>query len=335
MRRSVVSRYSIIVLAILLLFLSCKTGGGKTIPLAVVFGGWYGYDPVTGNCKGGLGSTHWNDSPDTGGVVYTPAMGFYCSADPEVVAWQLGMMQEAGISVVLYSWWGWGDGDLDGEIERHPDQYINSALTEMLAQIHASDSDFKVALIVEPFTGTQSGVKAVQLTQEQRQDVLDYVWDRYYSKYPDQMFRWDGSPLLVTFDPMLLPEDDRYTIRKWTGRMRDQFTENEGWEWFFAPPQDVLEAMSDDGVVFVYPRFDESYLVQGGATYITWAARRVDPWLEEGVYEAQWQQVSDIREDVGLIVLYGWNLYGEQAQIEPSFDGPAPVGFEYVARTGQ
>ena len=152
------------------------------VPLGVVFGGWYGHDPVTGVCKGGLGTTHWNDSPDTGGVVYTPALGYYCSADATVVAWQLERMQEAGIGVVFYSWWGWGDGDLDGVIEGHPDQHMNHALKEMLSQIHASGSDLKVALIVEPFTGTQSNVMSVELKAKQRQDVLDYVWDRYYSK---------------------------------------------------------------------------------------------------------------------------------------------------------
>ncbi len=34
-----------------------------------------------------------------------------------------------------------------------------------------------------------------------------------------------------------------------------------------------------------------------------------------------------------MIILYGWNLYGEQAHIEPSWGGPAPVGYEYVEKT--
>ena len=82
----------------------------ENVPLAAVFAGWYGHDPVSGECIGGLGSTHWNDGPNTGGVRYVPEMGYYCSSDPKVVSWQLDQMEEAGISFLLSSWWGWGDG---------------------------------------------------------------------------------------------------------------------------------------------------------------------------------------------------------------------------------
>jgi hypothetical protein len=299
--------------------------------LAVVFAGWYGYDHRTGECIGGLGSTHWNDGPDTGGIVYQPEIGFYCSGNPEVVAWQLQQIEQAGISVIFYSWWGWGDGNLDGVMEGHPDQYINRSLIEMLDQIQSSGSDLRVALVVEPFMLTQAGLS--QMTNVQEKLILDYLWEHYYSLYPEQMFRWQGKPLLLAFDPVQLREDQRYTLRHWTGRARDPQTETEGWDWFFAPPQGVIEGMSDDGAVFVYPRFDEFYIAQGGASYITWKPRRVDPYLKEGVYERQWQQVEENRERIKLIVLYSWNLYGEQAQIEPSKGCCAPVGDEYVRKT--
>ena len=322
----------IVVLAVAIItVVGCSRNSKDQVPLAAVFAGWYGHDAISGECVGGLGSTHWNDSPETGGVVYTPVLGFYCSSDPKVVAWQLDQMQKAGISVIFYSWWGWGDGNLDGVVEGHADQHINLALTEMLRQIRDSRSKMKVALIVEPFTVTPGGVQ--HLTESQGRLVLDYVWERYYEQYPDQVFQWQGSPLLVTFDPMVLPNDGRYTIKRWTGRPKDRVTIEEGWQWFFAPPQGVIEGMSDDGVVFVYPRFDETYLAQGGAAYITWPPRRVDPCLQDGAYERQWQELTQNRTKVQLIVLYSWNLYGEQAHIEPSYGKPAPVGHEYVAKT--
>ena len=322
----------IVVLAVaIIMVVGCSRSSEDQVPLAAVFAGWYGHDAISGECVGGLGSTHWNDSPETGGVVYTPVLGFYCSSDPKVVAWQLDQMQKAGISVIFYSWWGWGDGNLDGVVEGHADQHINLALTEMLRQIRDSRSKMKVALIVEPFTVTQGGVQ--HLTEFQGRLVLDYVWERYYEQYPDQVFQWQGSPLLVTFDPMVLPNDGRYTIKRWTGRPKDRDTIEEGWQWFFAPPQGVIEGMSDDGVVFVYPRFDETYLAQGGAAYITWSPRIVDPCLQDGAYERQWQELTQNRTKVHLIVLYSWNLYGEQAHIEPSYGKPAPVGHDYVAKT--
>ncbi len=103
--------------------------------------------------------------------------------------------------------------------------------------------------------------------------VLDYLWSEFYGPYGDEMFAWEGKPLVIAFDPMRLPLDSRFTVRQWTGRARSEKTEAEGWEWFFAPPQDILQGRSDDGVVFVYPRFDEYYAKLFGADYIKWEPR--------------------------------------------------------------
>jgi len=103
----------------------------RSAPLAALFVGWYGFDPTTGECKGGLGSFHWNDTPNTAGVVHMPEQGYYCSADPTVVSKQLEEMRQAGIQVIIFSWWGWGDTNLDGKIEGHVDQQINKTLTEV------------------------------------------------------------------------------------------------------------------------------------------------------------------------------------------------------------
>ena len=312
------------------LWVACSPA--KNVPMAAVFAGWYGHDPVSGECIGGIGSTHWNDGPNTGGVRYVPEVRYYCSSDPKVVAWQLDQMEKAGISVLLYSWWGWGDGDLDGVIEGHPDQFINQSLTEMLDQIRDSGRDMKVALIVEPFTVTQANGSG-ELSSRESQMVAEYIWENYYGEYPDQMFEWQGKPLVVAFDPMELKGDERYTIKKWTGRAVDQLMADEEWDWSFAPPQTLN--ISKDGVVFIYPRFDETYLVEDGADYITWEPRQVNPDLTEGFYKGQFDGLIPLRRHVSMIVLYSWNMYGEQAHIEPSHCGPAPVGFKYVNKTRQ
>jgi len=322
-----------IMLVLVLPLIACSSSipiyDAENVPLAAVFAGWYGHDPVSGECIGGLRSTHWNDGPNTGGVRYVPEKGYYCSSDPEVVSWQLEQMEAAGISVLLYSWWGWGDGDLDEVVEGHPDQFINQSLTELLKQIRHCARDMKVVLIVEPFTVTQTGGSG-ELSSRDSQLVLDYLWEKYYGKYQGQMFQWHGKPLVVSFDPMLLKDDGRYTLKKWTGRAFDEIVKKD-WDWSFAPPQSLR--ISKDGVVFFYPRFDEFYLVEDGAMHITGEPRRIDPDLTEGFYDSQWEGLMGLRRNVTMIVLYSWNLYGEQAHIEPSFDGPAPVGFEYVIKT--
>ena len=238
-------------------------------------------------------------------------------------------MEKAGISVLLYSWWGWGDGDLDGVVEGHPDQFINRSLTEMLNQIRDSGREMKVALIVEPFTVTQAGLSG-ELTSRESRMVLGYVWENYYAKYQGQMFEWQGKPLVVSFDPMSLKNDGRYTLMKWTGRAFDEVVKKD-WDWSFAPPQSL--SISKDGVVFFYPRFDEFYLVEDGATYITGEPRRIDPYLNEGFYDRQWEDLLRLCRNVTMIVLYSWNIYGEQAHIEPSNGGSAPVGVEFLDKT--
>ncbi len=251
-------------------------------------------------------------------------------SDPAVVSWQLDQMEKAGITVILYSWWGYGDRDLDGVIEGHPDQFINKSVKEMLNQIQARGLDMKVGLIIEPFTVPQAGHSG-ELSSRESQMVLDYIWENYYGKYPDQMFEWQGKPLVVTFDPMELKSDERHTIKKWTGRAVDQLTAEEDWDWSFAPPQRLN--ISKDGVVFIFPRFDETYLVEDGADYITWEPRRVNPDLTEGFYKGQFDGLIPLRRHLTMIVLYSWNMYGEQAHIEPSHGEPAPVGFRYVDKT--
>ncbi len=129
--------------------------------MAAVFAPWYGYDPLTGNCQGGLGSYHWNNDPNMAGVVDTPERGYYCSADPEVIKWQLAGLERAGVQALFVSWWGWGDSDLDGDIEGHPDAYMNKGITALLDQIVAvtRHQKIRVALIVEPFVKTQAGIE--------------------------------------------------------------------------------------------------------------------------------------------------------------------------------
>ena len=105
---------------------------------------------------------------------------------------------------------------------------------------------------------------------------------------------------------MMLPEDPRFTIRHWTGRIKGEAGEE--WDWSFAPPQDIIEARSDDGVVFVYPRFDEYYLYLAGAGYLPVELRSVNPALEEDFYDRQWCQMVDNRDPISLIILYSSKL---------------------------
>ncbi len=326
---------------------SAPTGSPTSpeITLAAVYAPWYGYDSTTGQCQRGLGSYHWNNNPDMSGVLDVPERGYYCSSSAEVIEWQLDALERAGVQTLLVSWWGWGDSDLDGSIEGHPDAHMNQGITALLDQIVAvtSTHQISISLIVEPFVQTQAGIAPGSLQASQRAMVLDWLWTHYYGidKYRNAWFQWEDQPLLVAFDPMTLTlplsptYPISYTVRSWTGRPKSSETVGEGWQWFFGPPQDPSDSLSSDGVAFVYPRFDEVPLKEMGADYITWLPRSIDPRLHLCAYERQWQQLVEQRSAVKMVVLYGWNLYGEQAYIEPAAATPPrpSIGYSYVDRT--
>ena len=319
------------------------------LPLAAVFAPWYGYD-AAGQCKGGMGAYHWNNDPNMAGVVDQPEPGFYCSADPALIRWQLDQLEDAGIQALFVSWWGWGDIDLDGISEGHPDASLNQGIHALLTEIITERRPISVSLIVEPFVQTQAHITPSLLLPAQRALALDWLWANYYGReeYSNLWFQWEGKPLLLAFDPMTLTTTlapsvpISYTVRHWTGCARQDVARQynceqapPAWDWFFGPPQDPISGLSDDGVTFVTPRFDEYPAKQMGATYLTWPPRSLDPLLTQCAYERQWQQLAEQRDRLRLIVLYAWNLYGEQAYIEPATATPPrpSIGRRYVERT--
>jgi hypothetical protein len=321
----------------------------SALPLAAVFAPWYGY-AADGSCQGGVGSYHWNNDPNMAGVVDQPEPDFYCSGDPAIIHWQLDQLADAGVQALFVSWWGWGDIDLDGASEGHPDAYLNLGIQALLTDIITAQRPISVSLIVEPFVKTQADITPSLLLPAQRAMVLDWLWANYYGReeYRNLWFQWDGKPLLLAFDPMTLTAPlaptapVSYTVCNWTGCARQEADQEYGcaktppaWDWFFGPPQDPVAGLSDDGVAFVTPRFDEYPAKIMGATYITWTPRSLDPLLTQCAYERQWQQLAEHRDRLRLIVLYAWNLYGEQAYIEPALATPPrpSIGRRYVERT--
>ena len=63
------------------------------------------------------GTLPGDDGAHRRGVTDEPEYGFYASDDPSIIARQLADMEAAGISVILLSYWGHGDSDLDGIVE--------------------------------------------------------------------------------------------------------------------------------------------------------------------------------------------------------------------------
>ena len=249
----------------------------RKVPVATVLYQWYGYAHERENdwpSVGGLGSFHWNDVIGneliTGFVANRPEIGYYAS-DDETIAWQLREMEEAGIDTIIVSWWGWGDVDLYGDVDEQTEGYIeqrsHDALINLLDQIKSKGLNFKVAIMVEPWPDVATPTRdyerppnaAFNLTDGQKQVIFDYLADNVYDVYPDQMFEWDGKPLLIAVPRMFFDPgaDNRFTLRSLGFRHEDNDPGN-AWDWIITEPlpylQDVQVGDRDETVAILIPK---------------------------------------------------------------------------------
>lgn len=300
-------------------YLICR----KTAPLATTWYFTYGYD--TGppyEPAPGLGKCGWNDithnTLNSGLVVTRPEIGFYSSADVSTIRWQLEQMQNAGISVVALSWWGWGDADLDGEVEGNIGQSYNEAIKTALDYIKDNDLDFQFMILVEEFWKSFAGIKTEDLTNEQKRMITDYIWNNFYSpkEYGSLAYQFQDKPLLVSAVPRLWSgfENERYTLREiwWT-------EEDERWAWAaptYAQPPSKLPG--PEGVAMIWPRKDEWLLYLAGWP-LPGEPRAVDPLLKEGAYDHAWKEIIQYKpgSEIELIWLWSWNSYNDLLYIEP------------------
>ena len=181
------------------------------VPIATLFYPTHGFQQAYPHeATGGRGTTAWNlygpigaDNPFpwSGFTTTWPEIGWYASKDEDTIAWQISQMQRAGIDTVIISWFGWGDTELDGTFDSQGlfAQYQEAAIA-LLDYIKNNNIPMKFALLVEAFTYFAGGeqISTNNLTNAQRQMVVDYVWDNFYTpaKYGNLALHLDGKPAL-------------------------------------------------------------------------------------------------------------------------------------------
>ena len=321
-----------------------RTGSGESatgqqqIPIGAVLYLWYGN---TTTSVGGLGSPGWNNSscPGGGAVVDKPNLGYYVSDSNQTFKTQISEMQSAGISFAVVSWWGpFTQGEAGA---------INKATHDLFRYLKATNSTFKVAIMVDAFSGTcNPPLPSVPMSQ-----VYDYINSNFAAPYRQWYFDWQNRPLLMSFNPVEpLYNDSRFTSRmignyacKPVGTcLGHNLNQELGWIWWQAPgnfsegeggtgvnmTNDIGNlAISSDGEVTVIPRIDSYYDYQGGyqAGYL-----RFDPTLRLGLYHYEWSYVLGHRSEVKLVLIYSWNEYHERTAIEPHLDGNSTAPENYL-----
>ena len=303
------------------------TSGGADLGVVYYLG--YGWD-VSGppwNPIGGLGSQGWNDITGNtlwaGFVTTRPEIGFYAPGDPQTISWQLQKMQETGIDFVLIAYMGWGDADLDGREEGYLGQRVHDAALLVLESIRRNNTPIKFALMVEPFMEHWSGGKLEpeDVTDEQRQMILDRLWEEFYQPYSDLAYKIDGKPLIAAAERFSWGhyEDSHGRYEQKNIVWHHELAPFEDWSWVAAsmPPSDVFA----DGTVFVWPRYDEwsNWLAHGPGMKPRpfEGIYRMDPFLEEEAYDQGWKQIHDRRDDVERVIVWSWNSWADKVYIEP------------------
>ena len=312
------------------------------------------YEPV-----GGLGTRGWNiiqnDSLYEGFVLSKPAIGWYASQNESTIAWQLEQMQRAGISVVFISWQGWGDDDLDGIVDDSVAVQFNKTARVILDYIKDNRLPFRFSFMVEDFPnnlyresiGSAQGEALLNLNAEQRQMVMDYLWDNYFSPetYGDIAFHWNGKPFLAggANNPgewWEIPgfSDPRFEFYEIYDKPQDE-AEHLTAAIYTPPPSSVP---GRDGIVITWPRHD------GWPTFLThhlpWLdadedeenVRRIDPYGKEGAYDYAWKEIIEHRprSDIKLVFVYYWNSFSEVTYLEPDSGlGTYAVGDLYIRKT--
>jgi len=296
---------------------------------------WYGYNYTSHRWTGGLNTSHWNDS-SSGVVKDMPSIGYYASLNNATLATQLSEMKYAGISVIILSWWGTGNATQSTGGAPTLDAAINNATLNLFRYLEATKNQwqFNVTIMVEPFHPNYT------MTLHDYAKLYGYLYTHYYRPYDDLILKWQGKPLVLSFNgpgPAYgrLPPNSTFTYRQvgsapntvdwyfWTGwNFLDAYGGNAQPQNYESPP-----SISSDGEVVIAPRYDDYYLWTAGGRP---GYMRFDYNMSEGMYSSEWNRVLEEGRNVSLILLYSWNEYQERTAIEPHQDFTAYVNATYL-----
>jgi hypothetical protein len=297
---------------------------------------WYGNPAVNGEW------VHWESNgpvfnpPLDVSSDYYPFLGAYSAHDPAVVAQHLAWLRQAGVGVIISSWWGRGT-------------FEDRAVPVLLDA--AAQYGIGVAFHIEPYSGR---------TADRLVSDIEYI----YANYGDHpgFFR-------TTASSRWSPDDSpKGLFFLWAAAFSD-FDHPEVAPDYWQEALDAIHAMPDGGLVIGHVletshvdsnHFDGLYnyatlhLEQGenfdwaaglppGAWYVPsvipgFSARRIDypadsnvPRNDGATYDAQWEAALGTGVEPAMITITSFNEWHEGSQIEPAQAG-ATNGLGYTYR---
>ena len=179
------------VLVLLASSLSCTSNYSPHSHLHTFYYGWYANEEFDGRLS------HWNHrimgdeeaepfpGGDDIGANFFPTLGNYSSNDPAVIESHMKMIRQAGVGVLVASWWG-------------PDSFEDQGLPALLDG--AARYGLRVAFHLEPFPGRNA---------ETSREALRYLIENY-GDHPacHRPATTGGRPVIYVYDSYLTPAED-------------------------------------------------------------------------------------------------------------------------------
>ncbi|MBC7091021.1 MAG: hypothetical protein H5T50_03815, partial [Nitrososphaeria archaeon] len=267
----------------------------KKVNVGVFYYPWYGFNSTSSTWTGGNLTSHWNDS-NYGVAKDMPLVGFYSSMDNDTLKWQFDKMKEAGINFIVISWWGWGTTNFSNPTQINKLYYaIDNATKNIFKYVDGNGLPFKVVLMVEPFSSNMN-----------YSQVYNYVYENYYSLYDCFILKVNNKPLLLFFNPLNPPQDERFNskivghqsnvdIFFWKGLDALDEYKNVDVQNYMGNP-----VINPDGFVSIIPRYDDSFLYKAGsrAGYMVF-----DKNFGKRLYQREWDFVLKNRDKINYVLL--------------------------------
>lgn len=292
--------------------------------------GWYAneqQDGQTGHWNSGV-IPHWIDSTwndtepypggDDIGANFYPQLGTYSSTDPEIISEHMQQIREAGIGVVVISWWG-------------KDSFTDKSVQTLLDTAH--NYGIKLAFHIEPYYKTVAGFR----------ENLEYISTKY--NHHPAIYKIGRKPIYYLYNSFqlkytewqsMLNPDSASTIRNtaldgvfiglWTTGFDGDFAVQAGFDGFYT-------YFASDGFAFgsttsnwpdmaSFARKNNLiYIPSVGPGYID---TRIRPWndkntkrREKGRYYKKMFEDA-VKTDPDFISITSFNEWHEGTQIEPA-----------------
>lgn len=255
-------------------------------PVGAFYYVWYGVNQTSKQWTGGWNTTHWTRAD---GITSEPAIGYYSSMNNATLKWQLEQMKQYNITFLVVSWWN---------------DYTTQSLLNLYKYLSVAGG-MKVAVLIEPYDG-------INVTW-----AMNYVWDNFYSVYPNETMGWMGKPLLCSFNPIHLQPDIRFTTRM-VGQESDvdwnywqsqfSYLKMYGGTYNMSQVSNYLNfpMIAKDGEVTVLAQYNDTarYLFGNVSSMMVFS----NSWTNELAYA---------KANASIILLTSWNEWPENTALEP------------------